>query len=330
MNWLDGVIIIVLALYLIDGYRRGFLEVLIELLTFALSLIIAWWSAEAMGKFLAGFIKVQLKSFTPIGFLASWFVVQTVFSLVLRLLYKFLPKSWRESRTNKLIGIVPSLAKGVILIAIVMAIILNIPVKNQQLQKAMADSYLAKQLGAGGNRIIRTLFEDELKQVAKFVTLDPQITGIDNPQYQILDPNERRDLNFTLKNPKIDEAAETKMLILINAERTKRGIKPLAADPDMQKVARAHAADMYVLGYFSHVNLDGESPFDRMKKAGVKYQAAGENLAFAENVDVAHKGLMQSPGHKKNILEPKFGRVGIGILYGGGEYEEMFVQNFRD
>ena len=66
-----------------------------------------------------------------------------------------------------------------------------------------------------------------------------------------------------------------------------------------------------------------------MEKAGISYQAAGENLAYAPNVDVAHTGLMNSEGHRANILSADFGKVGIGVI-DGGVYGKMFVQEFTD
>ncbi|KKR88441.1 MAG: SCP-like protein extracellular [Candidatus Gottesmanbacteria bacterium GW2011_GWA2_41_12] len=66
-----------------------------------------------------------------------------------------------------------------------------------------------------------------------------------------------------------------------------------------------------------------------MKNAGIFYTEAGENLAFAPNVNIAHAGLMNSPGHRANILSPDFGKVGIGVI-DGGIYGEMFVQKFTD
>ncbi len=86
---------------------------------------------------------------------------------------------------------------------------------------------------------------------------------------------------------------------------------------------------MFARGYFSHTDPDGKSPFDRIAAAGITYKAAGENLAYAANVDLAHAGLMRSPGHRANILETDFGRVGIGVI-DGGIYGRMFTQNFRD
>ena len=68
---------------------------------------------------------------------------------------------------------------------------------------------------------------------------------------------------------------------------------------------------------------------NRMRDGGVRFGAAGENLALAPTVQVAHDGLMNSPGHRANILNPRYRRVGIGVA-DGGMHGKMFVQNFAD
>ena len=97
----------------------------------------------------------------------------------------------------------------------------------------------------------------------------------------------------------------------------------------MLVVARAHSADMFARGYFSHVTPEGTSPFDRMKREKVRFLAAGENLALGQTLNICHRGLMNSPGHRANILSKAFGRVGIGIL-DGGFHGLMITQNFRN
>jgi uncharacterized protein YkwD len=109
----------------------------------------------------------------------------------------------------------------------------------------------------------------------------------------------------------------------------KEGLKPLKADPEMTVVARAHSRDMFARGYFAHINPEGENPFDRMKKASIIFSIAGENLALAETLKKAHNNLMNSPGHRANILNPSFGRLGIGVL-DGGDYGLMISQEFRN
>ena len=86
---------------------------------------------------------------------------------------------------------------------------------------------------------------------------------------------------------------------------------------------------MFQQGYFAHIDPNGVSPFDRMRNGDITFRAAGENLALAPTVDVAHDGLMNSPGHRANILNPAFHRVGIGVA-DGGMHGKMFTQNFAD
>lgn len=136
-------------------------------------------------------------------------------------------------------------------------------------------------------------------------------------------------LHFTYDEPKARPDLEAKMLEMINRERAKEGIRPLKADPDETAVGRAHSKDMFARGYFAHKNPDGKSPFDRMKEAHVQFTTAGENLALAQTLELAHKNLMNSPGHRANIMNPAFGRVGIGIQ-DGGFYGLMISQEFRN
>jgi uncharacterized protein YkwD len=86
---------------------------------------------------------------------------------------------------------------------------------------------------------------------------------------------------------------------------------------------------MFARGYFSHHTPDGKDPFDRMREGEVRFRTAGENLALAPTLQIAHNGLMDSPGHRANILRPQFGRLGIGIL-DGGRYGLMVTQKFRN
>jgi uncharacterized protein YkwD len=119
------------------------------------------------------------------------------------------------------------------------------------------------------------------------------------------------------------------MLDLVNEARAENGLPPLAPDPELTEVARRHSADMFARGYFAHDTPEGRSPFDRMKDANVRFLTAGENLALAPTVSIAHRGLMNSPGHRANILRSQFGRVGIGIM-DGGMRGLMVSQEFRN
>jgi uncharacterized YkwD family protein len=122
-------------------------------------------------------------------------------------------------------------------------------------------------------------------------------------------------------------AAEQQMLDLVNAERAKAGLTPLKADPQLTKLARMKSQDMINRNYFSHQSPTYGSPFDMMKTYGVTYRTAGENIAGNHSVQAAHTALMNSPGHRANILNPNFTHIGIGIQQ-GGNYGMMFTQMF--
>lgn len=113
---------------------------------------------------------------------------------------------------------------------------------------------------------------------------------------------------------------ELKALDLINNDRQKYRLKPLKQNLALAELARQHASDMMEKNYFSHDNLEGKSPFDRIKKAGIRYTAAGENLykglndPIGEDVEIAEQFLMSSPSHRRNILDRDFTEVGIGIV----------------
>lgn len=112
---------------------------------------------------------------------------------------------------------------------------------------------------------------------------------------------------------------------LVNVERAKAGVKPLKLYIALSEVAQDHAFDMATNGYFSHTSLDGRSPFQRMKDAGISYTYAGENIARGYTTPAqAMNGWMNSSGHKANILNSKYGRVGLGF------YQNYWVQDFMN
>lgn len=127
--------------------------------------------------------------------------------------------------------------------------------------------------------------------------------------------------------PSKQQQMEQEMLNLINQERTSRGLRPLTMDQDIVKVARLKSQDMIDNRYFAHNSPVYGSPFDMMRRFGITFRAAGENLAGAQSVSRAHTNLMNSPGHRANILNTSFTHIGIGIVE-GGPYGIMFTQMF--
>ncbi len=120
---------------------------------------------------------------------------------------------------------------------------------------------------------------------------------------------------------------EQQMLNLVNSERVKNGLAPLQVDMEMTRLARMKSQDMIDKNYFSHTSPTYGSPFTMLRNAGITYRSAGENLAGAGSVSRAHTNLMNSSGHRANILNSSFTHVGIGIVK-GGPYGMMFTQLF--
>lgn len=122
-------------------------------------------------------------------------------------------------------------------------------------------------------------------------------------------------------------AEESKMLNLVNQERTSRGIRALTVNSQLVSLARTKSADMVARNYFGHTSPVYGDPFQMMKKYGVQYKTAGENLAGASTTESAHQNLMASSGHRANILNTSFSQVGIGIAK-GSPYGNIFTQMF--
>ncbi|NLY70989.1 MAG: serine protease [Clostridiales bacterium] len=123
---------------------------------------------------------------------------------------------------------------------------------------------------------------------------------------------------------------EAKVVDLVNKERAAQGLAPLKYNAELSKVARIKAEDMRDKNYFSHTSPTYGSPFDMMKSFGIKYRAAGENIAKGYRTpESVMDGWMNSPGHKANIMSPNFTEVGVGYVTdskGTGYWVQMFIR----
>lgn len=122
-------------------------------------------------------------------------------------------------------------------------------------------------------------------------------------------------------------AEEERMVRLVNEARAEAGLPPLAADLRLGDAADVKSADMVQNHYFSHQSPTYGSPFDMLDRFGIRYRTAGENIACNRDAEAAHAALMASEGHRQNILNPRFTRIGIGIAE-GGPCGKMFTQLF--
>lgn len=123
-------------------------------------------------------------------------------------------------------------------------------------------------------------------------------------------------------------AVEREVVRLVNAEREKQGLKPLALDSKLSSIAGKKSQDMKDNNYFSHQSPTYGSPFDMLKQFGVSYSTAGENIAAGQrSAKVVVDGWMNSQGHRENILNASFTKIGVGYV-SGGSYGSYWTQLF--
>ena len=122
---------------------------------------------------------------------------------------------------------------------------------------------------------------------------------------------------------------QQQVLDLVNAERAKRGISALTLDSSLSSVATKKSQDMIDKNYFDHTSPTYGSPFDMMKQFGISYRSAGENIAKGQKTpQEVVAAWMNSEGHRKNILNPNFTNLGVGIAKDSNKttyWTQMFI-----
>lgn len=110
-------------------------------------------------------------------------------------------------------------------------------------------------------------------------------------------------------------SAESRLLDLVNRTRSRFGLRPLVMTHALQVAARAHSQDMAIRGYVGHDTPEGITVRDRLARVIKFPRLVGENVATGPSAEQAHRALMASPAHLRNILAARFHRVGIGIVF---------------
>ncbi|HEY8350540.1 MAG TPA: SafA/ExsA family spore coat assembly protein [Clostridia bacterium] len=107
---------------------------------------------------------------------------------------------------------------------------------------------------------------------------------------------------------------ENEVARLVNAERAKAGLPALKFNWELSRVARYKSADMANKGYFSHNSPTYGTPFQMMENFGLRFSAAGENIAYGQRTPAeVMRDWMNSPGHRNNILSRSYTEIGVGL-----------------
>ncbi|MDF2461611.1 MAG: uncharacterized protein K0S68_1014, partial [Candidatus Saccharibacteria bacterium] len=302
------------------GTKRGAVLMGFELGSFLVATIVAFIGYHSLGSQLKDMLQVATSLANVAAFALIWIVTEIACALTVRfLILRHLTRDVQISRPNRIGGGFLNAFKFSVITLLGLITFAGLPL-SASTKKVVTDAaipgFLLHSTGALQQQLAGGLGRD-LGQSLNFFT----ITN---------DPADEKtvELGYTTTST-ASPKDEDEMLVLLNAERIARKLEPLSMNTTARDVARAYSKDLFARGYFSHISREGLTPFQRMQAGKVKYGQAGENLALAPTLKLAHQGLMNSPGHRANILNPDYRTVGIGIM-DGGSYGLMVTQNFTD
>lgn len=316
MNWVDLIIVGTLTFFALEAIRRPFIVEILDLASFLVAFVFSFNYYNFPAKFFEMRFHIPHGLSLVLGFMGMWFISETLFYFIVRLILPKLPVL--KMKGLELLSIIPAILRGLIFISLFLVIVATFPIQ-PVIKKTVLDSRLGSEILKYAYALetpVKNVFGGVANDSLTFLTIKPKT-------------NERVDLGFQTDKFSVDESSENTMIALVNKERISRGIKALVFDAKIREVARGHSGDMFKRGYFSHFTPEGKSVADRAENAGVDFLIIGENLAYAPDVELAHRGLMNSEGHRENILSEDFGKIGIGIL-DGGIYGRMFIQVFSN
>ena len=313
---MDWVILMTLLFFAVEAVGRPLILEILDFLSFLLAFFISFSYFNFLAKLFETEFKIPHGLSLVLGFMGTWFLSETIIYLISRIVLPKIPKM--KFLHYKFLALIPATLRGLIFISLVLVMIATFPIQ-PTIKKTVLDSKI-------GSQILKRayLLEQPVKNVFGGVTNDSLTFLTIKPK-----TDEKINLGFQTTNFKIDEQSEIEMVDLVNKERSERGLNTLKLDTQLREIARNFSADMFTRGYFSHYSPEGKSVADRALEAKIDFLVIGENLAYAPDVNLAFKGLMNSEGHKANILSKDYHKIGIGAM-DGGLYEEMFTQVFSN
>jgi uncharacterized protein YkwD len=317
-NWIDWIIFGLFVYELYRGWKSGFFALGITFISFALSLWVAILLRAPVSQFFSDKFGIASLWSTGIAYVGVALAGQMIFSYALSHLLLLIPAKIEKSKINNAFGAFVSGINCLTTVGFVLVLLLAIPMKGTiraDVRASVIGGSIVAFVETYGGPVKNTVDELE-KTAAKFLTVDPK----SNESVRI-------DVSPNTSELEVNDVAERALLELVNKERATAGAPALVVDVRVVSVARKHSKDMFMQRYFSHISKDGKTLGDRLGDGNIKFLFAGENLAYAPDVEMAHTGLMNSPEHKKNMLDPQFKHVGIGII-STTKYGMMVTEDF--
>lgn len=318
MNWIDLLIIVILIFFILEAIGKSFLSQTLDFLAFLTAFFLSLRFYNLAAQIFEDLFQIPHSLAIVVGFVALWFLIESIlFSLIHLLFFKLRPHTFTNSYLN-LASFIPAFFKGLVFVAIILVMVGTFPIQ-PRIKSAVEQSTIGSQILTKTQQLeqpFKNIFGGFGQDNLTFLTIKPQT-------------NEVVDLGFKQSQFQFNATLEQQMVGLINSERQQQGLSSLTFDASLREVGRVHSADMLKRGYFSHFSPEGKNVASRAQELGVNYLVIGENLAYAPGLSLAHQGLMNSEGHRANILSSDFGRVGIGIA-DGGVYGLMITQVFSN
>ncbi|MDP8957941.1 MAG: CvpA family protein [Actinomycetota bacterium] len=306
----------------VRGWMRGLVREALDLVGVVAGILLAFRLGSDAGKLLG-----ELTGISPeVSRLLGGAVIFVMVGLAAALAGHYLQRAVRLPGlhlSNRLGGAGLALAWGLFLATMVLSLLVVLPVPPvlaQQVQGSVVARTLTRPESPpqeffqrlAGDRVVEALLNlRRLGGGRRLIVEEGQSIGFPAA--------EAAELAF-------DSQAATQVFQSLNRARRQAGLDPLAWSDALAEVAEGHAWEMYRRGSFSHHSPVTQGPADRVDAADIAYRLTGENLALAATPEAAHEGLMESSGHRANILHREFRRVGIGVV--SGPLGLMVVQVF--
>ncbi len=319
---IDFILGLYFAALLVRGWLRGFVKEVLDLAGLVLGVAMAFRLSGPLGEFLAGRFDVS----SEWARLGSGIALFIIVGLAMGVAAHWLGKIMRLpglNLTNRLLGAGFAGTWALVIVLVLVSLLRALPMPSAV--DATLDESVILSVVSGpespAQRAFQSVAGDSVLDT--ILALEPLI----GDRRLILD--EDASVEIEAADPDEIEARPADALEVFdfaNDARLEIGVAPLAWSEGLAAVAEAHAVDMYTSGYFSHRSPTTGDVVDRVVDAGIRLYAIGENLALAATPRAVHQALMDSSGHRENLLRASFDRVGVAAV--DGPLGLMVVQVF--
>jgi len=318
MNWVDAIIIILLLFFVYESIGRNFLGEILDSASFVIAFFASLRFYNEFAQFFVSSFQVPNSVAKIFGFLSVWFLVETLFFGVIHLVVFKTIKNIHVPKQLNTFSFIPALFRGLVFISIILVLLGTFPIQ-PKIKKEILASTIGSKILSETQRLegpIKNVFGGITEDTFSFLTIKPK-------------SDQTIDLGFKTTEFSANEDMENQLISLVNKERAVAGLQTLEKIDTLTQIGRSHSSDMFKRGYFAHSSPEGNNVSDRALEKNYVFLVIGENLAYAPTVPLAHKGLMDSKGHRENLLSPEFNKIGIGIM-DGGVYGLMVTQVFSN